>query len=412
MGAGQFLYSVRAMSLVDRVRKAAVPVLIVGTIFSTSVLGACDWGNTPTIVNPPADENHVSNNSYDFAESLGLDADYLRELNFDDNARDFITYLSSLPTQMRNIAEDSGLTEKLINDKQITINEAEYFKRLIGSYQTEIETMQPWLNQLSEQDSLEALALNLSNFLKVNKDEMFYNLDSDVLPSLLPRALFTADGVERKYATEVIEPDAWEEGWLKPYALAMVQNIKNFDGTHDRAWYIANHPDYKPTSRDYSMEDLLTNHIRANAIVSIDNGQNAIDDISLLLEQGSDVVKAWLRLYASNLGRGNHSSAEQARVELTEIDSWSVGIPVYEMMISGHDVPAGPLTQEDIELLKSRSNEPLLIIPSPYDGSPTINVQWTRKSIIKEDVRNEPILVLYPPKSGGNELYLSELKEY
>ena len=203
------------------------------------------------------------NNSYGFAESLGLEADYLKELNFDDNAKEFISYLSSLPEQMRTIAVDSGLVKKLndkqaasglVDDKQINSDELEYFKRVVGSYQKEIETFKPWLNQISEQDSLEALTLNLSNFLEVSKDEMFDTLDGDKLPSLLPQALFVADGVKRKYAAEVINPDGLGRT-VKPYAAAMVQTIQNFWQIHNNTWEIATNPDYKP--RGKSVEDIL-----------------------------------------------------------------------------------------------------------------------------------------------------------
>src|SRR3989338_6241779 len=127
-------------------------------------------------------------NSYDFAKSLGLEADYLRPLSFDNNAKDFISYLSSLPLQMRAISERSGLVDKLIADKQVNADEQAYFKKIIGSYQKDIEAVQPWLSgQLPDEQVNAALAMNLTNAIKYNQ------------PASLPNALFTADGIKRMY---------------------------------------------------------------------------------------------------------------------------------------------------------------------------------------------------------------------
>jgi hypothetical protein len=306
---------------------------------------------------------------------------------------------------MRTIAVDSGLTEKLIADKQITGNETEYFERLIGSYQREIETMQPWLNQLSEQESLEALALNLSNFLEVSKDEMFYTLDSDKLPSLLPQALFVADGVIRKYAAEIINPDGWNRT-VKPYASAMVDNVNNFWDIHDKAWEVANSPDAKYSG--FSIEELLSPaYFKLEAVGSTDNGINTYEDITLLLNSGSPEAQGALRLYARNLTRdGRQGSAEQVRVELTGIDAWSLGIYSYEVVITGHDVPAIRITDDDIALLKTRSSDPLLILD--IDGKHYLPFQWTRTSILKDNVE---VILVYSGTSG-NHIPISDLKPY
>jgi hypothetical protein len=347
-------------------------------------------------------------NSYDFAKSLGLEADYLRELNFDDNAKEFINYLSSLPEQMRTIAADSGLTEKLITDKQITDDEAGYFKKLIGSYQKEIETMQPWLNQLSEQEATDALALNLSNFREVSKDEMFYTLDGDKLPSLLPQALFVADGVIRKYAAEIANPDKWREEITDKlvYALAMVENIENFNDIHSKAWEVANSPDAKYGGQPIE-EILHQGYFEGEAVGSTDKGQNAYEDMKLLLESGSPAAKAALRIYARNMTReGRQGSAEQVRCELTAIDAWSIGIPSYTVVLAGHDVPTIPLTLDDIALLKGRSSDPLFVLE--IDGSYHIPLQWTRTSIVKKEWQDFYLI------NGikATELKVSDLKPY
>src|SRR3989338_5646559 len=83
-------------------------------------------------------------------------------------------------------------------NKKDYAKETASFNKLIGSYQKEVETMQPWLSQLSENEVPAALALNLRNFREAEKNSMFYNLDSDAMPLLLPQALFTADGIKRK----------------------------------------------------------------------------------------------------------------------------------------------------------------------------------------------------------------------
>jgi hypothetical protein len=360
------------------------------------------------------------NNSYDFAKSLGLEADYLRELHFDGNAKEFISYLSSLPTFMRDIAERSGLVKKLddkqtvaglVDDGQINSDEVGYFKRVMESYQKEVEAMKPWLKQIPEQESLEALALNLSNFRRVGNDEMFYSLDNDALPSLLPKDLFVVDGIERKYAAEVIDPDGWGRT-VKPYASAMVKNVNNFDSIHAKAWEVADDPSYKP--RGQSVEDILhQGYFEAEAVGSTDNGVNAFEDIKLLVESGSDGAKAVLRLYATNLGndtknrdRGNWSGTEQARVELTGIDTWSLGIYAPEVMIVGHDVPAIPITDDDIRLLKGRSLDPLLIVD--IDDKHYLPLQWTRNNILREDVN---VITVYIG-TGANDVKISNLKPY
>ena len=244
--------------------------------------------------------------------------------------------------------------------------------------------MQPWLEQLSEQESLDALALNLSNFRRVGNDEMFYNLDGNELPSLLPKDLFVADGMERKYAAEVIDPDGWGRT-VKPYASTMVKNVNNFDSIHATAWEVANDPDYRPNGWSIEEDILGPGYFEKEAVGSTDGGQNAFEDISLLLEGGSDAAKATLRLYARDMTReGNKSSAGQARVELTGIDTWSIGTYAPEVVIAGHDVPAIPVTDDDIRLLKTRTPDSLLTVD--IDGQCYLPLQWTRTSILNSDV--------------------------
>ena len=369
-----------------------------------TVLVGCSSPSVPQPKPAPAPPPEpIITNSYDFAASLGLEADYLKELHFDASAKEFIGYLGSLSVQMRGIAEDSGLIEKLITDKQITGDEEGYFKRVVGSYQNEIETMQPFLKQISEKEATDALALNLSNFLKVNKNEMFYNLDSDKLPLLLPQALFVADGVIRKYASEIVFGDNWGRA-VFPYASTMVDNINNFWDIHARALDIANDPDYM--AGGHSIEDLLApGYFKSEAVGSTDNGINAAEDINLLLQNGSDQVKAVLRLYARNLTReGRQGIAEQVRVELTGIDSWSIGIYSYEVVIAGHDVPAIQITEDDIALLKSRSPDPLLILD--LGNNHYLPLQWTRTSILKSTV---DVISVHFGTSGAH-IPISDLK--
>src|SRR3989338_428048 len=97
---------------------------------------------TPIVTTAPTQEPTYTltptpepNNSFDFGKSLGLEAGYLRNVQFDGNAKEFIGYLASLPLQMRSISERAGLTGKLLEDKQISQDEVSYFKKIIGSYQ-------------------------------------------------------------------------------------------------------------------------------------------------------------------------------------------------------------------------------------------------------------------------------------
>ena len=125
------------------------------------------------------------------------------------------------------------------------------------------------------------------------------------------------------------------------------------------------------------------------------------------MEQGSDAAKAALRIYARNLTReGRQGSAPQVRVELTEIDTWSIGIPSYEVDLAGHDVPAIKITDNDIALLKKRSSDPLLVVDVGKDHY--LPIQWTRISIVKQE---DAVIRLYSG-TGLKEIALSNLKPY
>ena len=366
---------------------------------------------------PVATATPVIDNSYDFGKSLGLDADYLKGVKFDDNSRNLATYLASLPQQMRAIAERSGLIKKLddkqtasgvIDDRQITSDELGYFKRVTDSYRKNIENVRSWLSQIPEQDSLEALALNLRNFIEAGKgSSMFYTLDSDAMPLLLPQALFTADGIKRMYESEIRAGDKWGHG-VNPYATVAVRNITNFSAIQKKAWEVANDPNANYFG--HSIDDLLSaGYFEGEAVGSTDKGQNAYEDMNLLLKQGSPEAKAALRLYARNLtSDGSKGSAEQVRVELTEIDLWSMGIPSYTVVLAGHDVPTIPVTLEDIALLKSRSQDPLFILG--IDGSYHMPLQWTRKSIVKKEW--EEFYLFRGTEAPPPTLKVSDLKSY
>ena len=352
---------------------------------------------------PAATSTPVPNNSYDFAKSLGLEAVYLKDVVFDANSRGLVSYLASLPAQMRAIAERSGMLEDILADKKIDAKETVFFNKVIGSYQKEIETMKPWLSQLSENDVTAALALNLRNFRERGKE----------VPSLLSTAIFYADGIERKYEQEILFPEIFQrpDGRLtKPYATVAVRNITHFSDIRAKAMEVANNPNANYFG--HSIEDLLSaGYFEGEAVGSTDKGQNAYEDMKLLLEHGSPQAKAALLLYARNLtGDGNKGSAGQARVELTGVDSWSLGIPSYEVILAGHDVPTIPLTLEDIALLKSRSSDPLLILE--LNGGYHMPLQWTRKSSVKKEW--EGFVFHYGPRETGGvkELKVSELKNY
>ena len=432
------LFDIIAMSLENIVHKIKMPFVVVGaSAYMLLNLLGCNSQATPTpTINPtntPAPTRTFTpkptitpnatltptpkpepNNSYDFAKSLGLEAIYLKDVAFDSNSRAFISYLSSLPLQMRNIAESSGLVKKLdnkqsasgvVDDRQITLDEVEYFKRAMESYKKEIETMQPWLKQLPENEVTAALALNLRNFREAGSS-MFYNLDIDTMPLLLPQALFTADGMVRKYEEEIVNPEGFLTGRINPYAAAAVKNITNFSGIQKKAWEVANDPNYRSTNGQSVEEILHAGYFQAEAVGSTDKGRNAYEDIKLLLEQGSFEAKATLRLYARNLREGKKGSAEQVRVELTEIDLWSLGLSSYTVVLEGHDVPTIPLTLDDIKLLKSRSSDPLLILD--INGSKHLPFQWTRTNIIRPDVTYFTI----PDGIARKEIKVSELKNY
>ena len=72
---------------------------------------------------PEATAAPAITNSYDFGKSLGLDADYLKNVRFDDTTKEFVRYLSSVPMQMRSITENSGFVRQVLADRQITSEE-------------------------------------------------------------------------------------------------------------------------------------------------------------------------------------------------------------------------------------------------------------------------------------------------
>ncbi len=259
---------------------------------------------------------------------------------------------------MRTIAERSGLLEDILNDKKVDAKEAVFFNKVMDSYQNEIKTLQPWLNQLPENEVTAALALNLRNFREAgNGNSMFYNLDSDAMPLLLPQALFTADGIKRMYAAEIKFGEKWGHG-VNPYASTMVNNVTNFLEIQKKAWEVANNPNgkYGPSPIERPIEEILhAGYFQQEAVGSTDKGLNAYLDMKLLWEQGSPEAQAALRIYARNMTReGRQGSAEQVRVELTNIDLWSIGIPSYEVMIEGHDVPTIPFNTRRYCIVKEK----------------------------------------------------------
>ena len=377
-------------------------------VLATPTAGSSTVTPTATATSVPATATPAITNSYDLAKSLGLEAAYLKDVSFDSNSKNLVSYLASLPQQMRAIAVGSGLLEDILSDKQINAKEAVFFNRVIGSYQKEIETMKPWLAQLSENEVTVALALNLRNFREAGKgSSTFYNLDSE-MPLLLPQALFTADGVKRMYAAEIEAIKAgkeWGHGG-QPYASTMVDNITNFSAIQKKAWEVGN--DSNAKYQGHSIEDELSQaYFQLEAVGSTDKGLNAYLDMKLLLEQGSDAAKAALRIYARNKTReGQQGSAEQVRVELTEIDTWSIGIPSYEVDLAGHDVPAIKITDSDIALLKKRSSDPLLVVD--VEKNHYLPLQWTRKSIVQKEWE---VMSVYSGTSGYH-VKVSDLKPY
>jgi len=415
----------------NRLKKAA----LIGTVIAVlgaGAVGACrkDYDTTPTeptrIASPtntpvPTIEDIVTvtpdrptatpsptatpaiNNSYDFAKSLGLEVAYLKDVAFDSNSKNLVSYLASLPLQMRSIAERSGMLEDILKDKQVDSKESVFFNRVIGSYQNEIKTMQPWLSQLSENEATAALALNLRNFREAGY------LKNGRVPSLLSSALFFADGIKRMYAAEINNPDGWRSSPNKVYATTMVDNVTNFPEIQKKAWEVANDPNYKTTDGESIDHLLRQGYFEGEAVGSTDKGRNAYEDIKLLLEQGSPEAKAVLRLYARNLRRdGRQGSAPQVRVPLTMIDAWSLGIDSIGVVLAGHDVPTIPITDEDIALLKRRSQDPLLIVDS--GGTHHLPLQWTRKSAVRSDVTT--LTQVYVDRVGGIEYTIADLKPY
>ena len=356
-------------------------------------------------------------NSYDFGKFLGLEADYLRKVKFDDTAKEFVRYLNSMPLQMRSIAESSGLVKKLdekqtasglVDDKQITSDELGYFKRLMESYSKDIENVRPWLNQISEEKSLEALALNLSNFREADeKGQLLVSLRGENVPALLSTGIFFADGVKRMYESEIIAGERAPS--INAYATVAVRNITNFLDIQKKALEVANNPNYKTTDGESIDHILRQGYFEGEAVGSTDKGRNAYEDMNLLLKSGSDEAKAALRIYARNLRRdGRQGSAPQVRVELTEIDLWSLGLPSYTVVLAGHDVPTIPVTLEDIALLKGRSTDPLFILE--VDSRYHIPLQWTRKPIVKKEW--EEFSLSRGTEAPPPKLKVSELKNY
>ena len=361
----------------------------------------------PATATPPiATSTPSPSNSYDFAKSLGLDAAYLKDVVFDSNSKTFVSYLASLPAQMRAIAERSGLLEDILADKQVDAKESVFLNRLIGSYQNEIKTMQPWLSQISEKEITAALALNLRNFNEADKKGMLiYSLQGERVPSLLSPALFFADGVKRMYEDEIILGKRAPS--INAHATVAVKNITNFPKIHNKSLEVANSPNavYQGRSID---EILHAGYFEAEAVGSTDKGLNAYEDMKLLLESGSDAAKAALRIYARNLTReGRQGSAPQVRVPLTMIDAWSIGIDSIGVVLYGHDVPAISVTDEDITLLKKRSPDTLLIID--IGDKHYLPIQWTRQGIVPKGI--DEIIQIYTPNAPIS-FKISDLKPY
>ena len=365
---------------------------------------------TPAATTVPATATPAITNSYDLAKSLGLEASYLKDVAFDANSRGLVTYLASLPAQMRSIAERSGLLEQILADKQIDAKEAVFFKGLMSSYQKEIQTLQPWLSQLSEREVTDALALNLRNFREADKKgELFYSLKGEKVPVLLSPGIFFADGKERKYEDEILDPEAFKTGAINAYAAAAIKNITNFSEIQKKAWEVANDATIKhgpSTSTDL----IHQGYFQGEAVGSTDKGQNAYLDMKALWEEGSPEAKTALRIYARNLGGGRKGSAPQVRVPLTMIDAWSLGIDSIGVVLEGHDVPTIPISDKDIVLLNTRSPDPLLVVD--VNGVHHLPLQWTRKTAVREDITTLTQIYVYVNGPGGIEYKLADLKPY
>jgi len=347
---------------------------------------------TPKVTATPAPTTTPEpNNSYDYAKSKGLDADYLKDLNFDDHAIVFIDYLISLPSNMIKIASDSGLIGKVLveedGSKNVSAEEVEYFSRVLESYGKEIDTWSRWLNEIPEDTRISALATNLENLLEIERrGESYSSLRSENLPPYLNRGLFQVNTEQRKYVSEILYPDddnLARTAVTSPEA-ALENMTQNFWGAHDRAWEIAIHPDYLWEISDnlITTERRLESWIEGNFpynFSSSEFAEQAKADIKTLLAEGSPIVKAGLRIYANNTtGWGSRSRAEQSRVELTMVDLHSIGLYSEERQSGNHDEIMIPITPKDIDLLKGLSNKNPLIYYSE-NGQPVISVLWTRE---------------------------------
>lgn len=215
--------------------------------------------------------------------------------------------------------------------------------------------------------------------------------------NFLPRAIFQTDAIERITESE-INKERYNENdvTLRQNLMEIAyKNICNFQEISDNARYVAEHDDYVLEVRGYTTEYVLLGWI--GTLVSEASAEQAQEDISTLLNYGSESTQKFLKLYASNIaGRRNESKYEENRVELTIVDMWSLpelGLKPFRISADrissagnreGHGECAWNLNQDDLYLLEQNSDEELLAPSSPYDGKPSANLLWNRKRLVKE----------------------------
>jgi hypothetical protein len=232
--------------------------------------------------------------------------------------------------------------------------------------------------------------LNWSNFLETErKGELINSINSGKI-NFLPRAIFLID-MENRNDPGDVNP-RYNENYPENHPNLVevaYKNIKYFQKRHDEAWYIATHLDepLKVGPRAFDNESLHDNMygqvLRSSWPKSIKQADN---DIATLLTRGNDATKTWIKVYANAMF--TNDGHDEDAVEGGIADLWTIGIPAYRVWAQYppnkgpfHGELAGPLTQDDIKLLMSISDDELLIEPRTQ----SMTTLWTRKSNVIED---------------------------
>ncbi len=210
--------------------------------------------------------------------------------------------------------------------------------------------------------------------------------------TLLPKAIFYNDGIERKRSNEI-----YPAGYgVSPFPIEVAyENIKNFQQIRDKSIEVSEHPDYLKvvSGGHFTTKDVLLAWVDGSVpSMSENSSPQAHKDIEALFDNGSENTRRWLKLYSFNTTSwGEHSLSDEPRVELTIIDLWArpeLNLRPYRISPSNlpHGLLACDIEESDLRLLESICDEEYLKLPSPY-GTDSINTSiiFTRKERTKKD---------------------------